>query len=66
FHFISIAAEEITEILSLIHNDKKNSENKIKCCLLTGIGSCVYDQVVTEDEIANSLFHLNLLASSVN
>ena len=66
FHFISISAEEIKEILKLINNDKKNSEDKIKCCLLTGIGSCLYDQVVSEDEIANSLFHLNLLASSVN
>jgi 3-dehydroquinate synthase len=66
FHFISISAEEITEILKLIQNDKKNSEDQLKCCLLSGIGSCLYDQVVTEDEIANSLFHLNLLASSVN
>jgi 3-dehydroquinate synthase len=66
FHFISITAEEITEILKLVHNDKKNSEDQIKCCLLHGIGSCLYDQVVTEDEIANSLFHLNLLASSIN
>lgn len=66
FHFISITAEQISEILKLIHKDKKNSDNQIKCCLLSGIGSCLYDQVVTEDEIANSLFHLNLLASSVN
>ncbi len=66
FHFISITAEEITEIIKLIHNDKKNSNDQIKCSLLSGIGSCLYDQVVTEDEIANSLFHLNLLASSVN
>jgi 3-dehydroquinate synthase len=66
FHFISITAEEITEIIKLIHNDKKNSNNQIKCCLLSGIGTCMYDQTVTEDEIANSLFHLNLLASSAN
>jgi 3-dehydroquinate synthase len=66
FHFISITAEEISEILKLIHNDKKNSNDQIRCCLLSGIGSCLYDQVVSEDEIANSLFHLNLLASSVN
>ena len=66
FHFISISAEEITEILKLVHNDKKNSEDQIKCCLISGIGSCLYDQIVTDDEIANSLFHLNLLASSVN
>lgn len=66
FHFISISAEEINEILKLINNDKKNSEDKIKCCLLSGIGFCLFDQVVSEDEIANSLFHLNLLASSIN
>ncbi len=66
FHFISISAEEITEVIKLINNDKKNSENLIKCCLLSGIGNCLYDQVVTEKEIANSLFHLNLLASSAN
>lgn len=66
FHFISINAEEITEIIQLIKNDKKNNNNKIKCCLLSGIGNCVYDQEIPEQEIANALFHLNLLASSVN
>jgi 3-dehydroquinate synthase len=66
FHFISVTAEEITEILKLIQNDKKNSEDQIKCCLLSSIGSCLFDQVVSDDEIAKALFHLNLLASSVN
>lgn len=66
FHFISISAEEITEILKLIQNDKKNTNEQIKCCLLSSIGSCLYDQVVSDDEIAKALFHLNLLASSAN
>jgi len=66
FHFISINAEEITEIIQLIRNDKKNDNDEIKCCLLEGIGNCIFDQVVTEQEVANALFHLNLLASSVN
>ncbi|MEY4573233.1 MAG: 3-dehydroquinate synthase, partial [Bacteroidota bacterium] len=66
FHFISINAEEITEIIKLIRHDKKNNNNKIKCCLLAGIGNCVYDREISEQEVANALFHLNLLASSVN
>jgi len=66
FYFIAISAEEITEIIQVIHNDKKNSSDNIKCSLLSGIGSCIFDQIVSEKEIANSLFHLNLLASSIN
>jgi 3-dehydroquinate synthase len=66
FHFISINADEITEIIKLIKNDKKNIDDNIKCCLLSGIGNCIYDQIITEQEVANALFHLNLLASSVN
>lgn len=66
FHFISIDAEEVTEILKIIRNDKKNSNDQIKCCLLNSIGNCIYDQLIHEDDVANALFHLNLLAGSMN
>jgi 3-dehydroquinate synthase len=66
FHFISIDAEDVNEIIKIIRNDKKNSNDQIKCCLLNKIGNCIYDQLIHEDDVANALFHLNLLAGSMN
>ena len=66
FHFISLDATEIEGIIELIQQDKKNSANAINCSLLQGIGNCIYDQKISNQEIGNALFHLNLLASSIN
>jgi 3-dehydroquinate synthase len=66
FHFISLDATEIEGIIELIQQDKKNTANTINCSLLKGIGNCIYDQKISNQEIGNALFHLNLLASSIN
>ena len=66
FHFISLDANEIQGIIDVIQQDKKNAGNTINCSLLKGIGNCIYDQKISNQEIANALFHLNLLASSIN
>ncbi len=66
FHFISLDANEINGIIKLIQQDKKNNSKEINCSLLSGIGNCIYDQKISNQEIANALFHLNLLASSIN
>jgi 3-dehydroquinate synthase len=58
FPVLPIRLEDIEVIIELMRNDKKNSENEIKSCLLTGIGSCVYDQNLTVDEIKESLYFL--------
>jgi len=66
FHFISFDANEIQGIIEVIQQDKKNTGKGINCSLLKGIGNCIYDQKISNQEIANALFHLNLLASSIN
>ena len=58
FPVLPIHLEDIDVIIELMKNDKKNSENEIKSCLLTAIGSCVYDQNLTVDEIKESLYFL--------
>lgn len=55
FPKIELEESEIDEVIELILNDKKNSEGKIKCCLLTDIGSSIIDQVLTKDEVVKGL-----------
>ena len=61
FPMIQLQAEDVSQVISLMYQDKKNEAGQIRSCLLDGIGSCMYDQVVKEEEIGESLFHLTLL-----
>jgi len=54
----SIAKTEITEIVELMKNDKKNYEGKIQCALIDKIGHCMYDQPIDEELITESLIFL--------
>jgi 3-dehydroquinate synthase len=57
----ALKQEAISEILTLIHHDKKNSGGFIRFSLISGIGRCSYDVVCSEEEILtvlNSYFHL--------
>jgi 3-dehydroquinate synthase len=42
--------DDIESMLMLLSNDKKNKEGRILCCLISEIGTCVYDQEVTLEE----------------
>lgn len=44
-----------TAMIVLMHNDKKNSEGKIKCVLLEGIGQASYDNEISEEEAREAL-----------
>lgn len=46
YPIVAIDNAEIPQIIELLHADKKNYGGKIQCCLLKGIGDCVYDQPV--------------------
>lgn len=61
FPMIQLQAEDVSQVISLMYQDKKNEAGQIRSCLLDGIGSCMYDQEVKEEEIGESLFHLTLL-----
>lgn len=50
YEMMSFSEEIITPMMELMQNDKKNYDQKIKCVLLTGIGSCEIDQDITEDD----------------
>jgi len=66
FPMISLNADEVSAIIKLMYQDKKNESGKILCCLLKNIGECVYDIPLSEEEIGASLFHLSLLAKPMN
>lgn len=57
----NIADFNVDDILSLMSNDKKNSENKINFSLITDIGKCGFDINVQSKNIFDSLhFYQNL------
>ena len=49
---------DIQAIIQLLYHDKKNHSGKIYSCLLTGIGSCIYDQQVDEKEFFEGFLYL--------
>jgi 3-dehydroquinate synthase len=66
FPMISLNADDVCTIISLMYQDKKNEAGKILGSVLNGVGSCLFDIELTEEEIGESLFHLSLLANSLN
>jgi 3-dehydroquinate synthetase len=64
FPMISLNADDVSLVISLMYQDKKNIAGQIRSCLLEAVGSCVYDQTLNEEEIGESLFHLTLLYST--
>ena len=66
FPMINLSPTNIEEIIKLMYQDKKNSEGKILCTLLLGIGNSIYNVAINEEEIGNSLFHLTLLSKINN
>lgn len=61
FPYISVSEFSDNGILSLMMNDKKNSNGKINFSLINGIGSCVYDFKSDAGKIISSIdFYRNL------
>lgn len=61
FPLIHFEEDEISEIIQLTKNDKKNESNKINCTLLNKIGEGLINCEVKGDEIRNALLYLNEL-----
>lgn len=49
--------EDIQEMIEMLQNDKKNSNGEIKCCLLSEIGVCSYDHVISEKIFLETFLH---------
>ncbi len=55
YPYISISDFKAEEILSLMKNDKKNSDGNINFSLLTGLGKCNFDFSVSAEQILETL-----------
>ncbi|WP_312075939.1 3-dehydroquinate synthase [Chryseobacterium sp.] len=62
FCYIDITDFKEEDIFSLLLNDKKNADAKINFSLLNGIGSCVFDQQCTTENIQKSLNYYKKLS----
>lgn len=49
--------EDIQEMIEMLQNDKKNSNSEINCCLLSEIGKCTYDHVISEKIFLDTFLH---------
>lgn len=49
--------EDIQEMIEMLQNDKKNSNNEIKCCLISEIGVCTYDHKISEKLFLETFLH---------
>jgi 3-dehydroquinate synthase len=57
---VKLHAEEISKIISLTAQDKKNKGKEIRFSLLTGIGDCGYDVPVSASEMKKAIqYYLN-------
>lgn len=50
YSFLDLSAEAWDVIANLLKNDKKNAQGEVRSCLLSGIGSCLFDQPVEIEE----------------
>ena len=51
FEMMSFSAEIVPQLFELMQNDKKNYDQKIKCVLLTAIGTSEIDQELSEADV---------------
>lgn len=58
FPLINIPVFENEQVIQLMKNDKKNSENKIKAALLKKTGKGIFDQISTNEGILSALDYL--------
>ncbi|SFC90898.1 3-dehydroquinate synthase [Flexibacter flexilis DSM 6793] len=55
FGKITLSEEDLTAIVPLVSQDKKNKQGKIMCSLLQKIGEANYDQAITTKDIKEAL-----------
>lgn len=58
--------DEISAMVAMLHNDKKNAEDKIRCALLQDIGDCKYDIEVPESQFVEVFLHYKNLQINMN
>lgn len=58
--------DEISEMVEMLYNDKKNEGGKIKTSLLSKIGTCVYDVDIPESQFVEVFLHYKNLQINMN
>ena len=58
--------DEMHAMIEMLSNDKKNKNDKILCCLLNDVGSCVYDQEITVQEFVETFLHFKGMRINLN
>jgi 3-dehydroquinate synthase len=58
FPLIEFHINDVPVFYDLMKNDKKNFDGEIKCCLLTEIGNCIFDETISESEIKEAFYYL--------
>jgi len=69
FEFYELPAysnDEVGEMVAMLYNDKKNTQNTIRCVLLKKIGDCVYDIDVPESQFVEAFLHFKNLQINMN
>ncbi|HIP32183.1 MAG TPA: 3-dehydroquinate synthase [Crocinitomicaceae bacterium] len=62
----NLSDEDIQGMIALLSNDKKNSEGRINCCLLTKIGDCTIDNYLPESYFMEMFMHFKNLQINLN
>ncbi len=66
FNILLFDEEDITRIIEICQNDKKNKDGKILAALLLNIGEVETDIEITKEEINEALLYLNKFGFSAN
>jgi 3-dehydroquinate synthase len=66
FQLVHLDESAVKAVVHLAQNDKKNKNNQINCSLLTQIGKCNIDCMVSAEEIKDALEFLNKTGANLN
>ena len=57
---------DIKSMTEMLINDKKNDSGAIKCCLLSAIGKCSFDNIIPEVRFTETFMHFKNLQVNLN
>jgi 3-dehydroquinate synthase len=69
FEFYEMPAysnDEVSDMVAMLYNDKKNANGAILCVLLSSIGECSYDIEVPESQFVEAFLHYKNLQINMN
>ena len=57
---------DIKSMTEMLINDKKNDSGTIRCCLLSAIGKCSFDNIIPEERFTETFMHFKNLQINLN